>query len=75
MEKVKEIEVRACKDTAAGCVHWVPEDSAEYFSVYGGGAGYFGWVADFADKLDALNFGKARAMRLGAEFVNRIGVL
>jgi len=74
MEKVADIEVRACIDSVDGSVLWVEEKDADYFSVYGGEASAFEWVADFNDKNDAINFAKARAMRLGAMFHNRIGV-
>lgn len=68
----REVQVRACK-CDDGEVSWTPEESAEFFSVYSGEPGYFKWYADFGDKLEAIRFATDRAMRLGAQFVNRIG--
>lgn len=72
MNKVKQVEVRAIADDHGQCT-WTTEADANYFGVYEGEPGAFAWLADFADKDDALNWANARAMRLGATLHNRIG--
>lgn len=77
MPTAKEVEVRACRteseDGETDAVVWATEAEAEFFSIYTGEPGAFVWNADFGDKIEALQFGKDRALRLSAQFVNRIG--
>lgn len=73
--KPKQVEVAATRECGAGEIMRCSLADAYEFSVYDGEPGDFTWVADFANSDDATNFAKARALRLGAEFRNSIGVI
>lgn len=73
---VTHIEIRTTKTVHNGVTNdvvWCTEEEAEDYSVYRGAPGRFNWVADFGDKVDALEYAEMLGAQHEALVSNRIG--
>lgn len=72
--KPKYIQVQYTREVPVGTIARCAPAHADNVSVYEGQHGAFRWLADFCvydvGVNDALNWAKARAMRLGAELLD-----
>ncbi len=60
------VQIKPCIDEG-GLVAWCEESEAAYFGVYLGEPGAYSWVADFANKEEAVWYAEALCDRLELE--------